>query len=319
MAGNRVANSPRTGIRLENVAGGDISKNIVQGFGTNASTNLFAMPACCETQSQFVTDFGQSVVTTGSLLTVANNTASDASGTVASVSSASYGAKLAPNAYAVAYGSNFTPTFAIATQLPLPTTLGGVTVQVTDSGGVTRAAALYYVAPPTPGVANSSAVCFLVPDGTAPGLATVTIGTASGSALTDTVAPGFYSANASGQGVAAALAAIYNPDGTVGPQPVFQCATTGCVAAPMDTGGGNGTLIVSLYGTGLRGLSAARNFAATIGGVPSTVQYLGPVGGNPGLDQVNLVVPKTLAGTGEVPVVVTVDGLTANAITIALK
>ena len=319
VANNRVSNSPRTAIRLQNVAGGDASRNIIQGFGSNPSMNLFAIPACCQTQAQYLTDFAQSLLTTGSLLTVANNTASDATGTVASVSSASYATKLAPATYAVAYGSNFGSTFSIASQLPLPTTLGNTSVQVTDSLGNTRTAALYYVAPPTAGVANSSAVCFLVPDGTAPGLATVTVGSASGSALIDSVGPGFYTANASGQGVAAALAAVYGTDGSVAPQPVFTCSNSGCVPAPMDTGGTTGTLIVSLYGTGLRGLSAARNFAATIGGVPATVQYIGGVAGNPGLDQVNLIVPKTLAAAGVVPVVFTVDGQTANAVTIALK
>jgi len=316
---NRISNSPRTAIRLQNIAGGDLSRNIVQGYGLNPSTNLFAIPPCCETQAQYLTDFGQSILTTGSLLTVSGNTTGDASGTVATVSSASYGAKLAPGTYAVAYGTNFTSAFAIATQLPLPTSLGGTSVQVTDSGGTTRQAQLYYAAPGTPGTPNSSAVCFLIPAGTASGLATVTIGTASGSVLIDSVAPGIYTANASGQGVAAAGAAVFGNDGSVLTQTPFLCSTGGCAAAPMDTGGSSGTLIVFLYGTGLRGFSVAQNVAAAIGGTVATVQYVGGVAGNPGLDQVNLIVPKSLAGSGEVPIVLTVDGQTANAVTIALK
>ncbi|HTP34546.1 MAG TPA: hypothetical protein VMJ75_20350 [Candidatus Acidoferrales bacterium] len=38
-----------------------------------------------------------------------------------------------------------------------------------------------------------------------------------------------------------------------------------------------------------------------------------------GLDQVNLVIPRSLAGAGEVPVVLTVDGQTASAVTVNLK
>ena len=38
-----------------------------------------------------------------------------------------------------------------------------------------------------------------------------------------------------------------------------------------------------------------------------------------GLDQVNIVVPSSLAGAGEVPVVLTVDGVTANVVTIDIK
>jgi uncharacterized protein (TIGR03437 family) len=318
VANNRISNSARSAIRLQNVAGGDASRNVVQGSGLNPSTNLFALPACCETQAQFVTDFSQPVLTTGSLLTVAGNTTADSSGTVAAVSTASYFPKLAPATWAVAYGSNFASALAF-NPAPFPTSLNGVTVQVTDSAGATRPAQIYYVAPPTAGTANSSAVCFLVPEGTATGLATVTIGSASGNVLVESVAPGFYSANSSGQGVAAAGAAVYGTDGSVALQTVFRPSPAGFVASPMDTGGPNGTLIVFLYGTGLRGFGAAKNYAATIGGIPATVQYIGAVAGNPGLDQVNLIVPKSLAGAREVPVVLTVDGQTANAVTISLK
>jgi len=46
------------------------------------------------------------------------------------------------------------------------------------------------------------------------------------------------------------------------------------------------------------------------------VQYAGPQGGYAGLDQVNIRVPRSLAGRGNVDVVLTVDGKTANAVTI---
>jgi uncharacterized protein (TIGR03437 family) len=38
-----------------------------------------------------------------------------------------------------------------------------------------------------------------------------------------------------------------------------------------------------------------------------------------GLDQVNVYVPRSLAGAGEVPVILTVDGITANVVTINIK
>jgi uncharacterized protein (TIGR03437 family) len=114
--------------------------------------------------------------------------------------------------------------------------------------------------------------------------------------------------------VAVALAAVYTANGGVNSQPVFQCAAT-----PLTMGGPSDALIVSLFGTGFRNFSAMRNVTAQVGGVGVAVQYIGAVAGNPGLDQVNLIIPAAPAGAGEVPVVVTVDGQTANVVTLAVR
>jgi uncharacterized protein (TIGR03437 family) len=309
VTGNRVTNSPRTAIRLENVNGGTITGNIVQGYGLAPTTNLYDFPPCCETLSQYLGDFAIAVLGTYGLYTTAQNTTSDASTLVSTVSSAGYFPKIAASSFAVAYGSGLAPGLTVATTQPLPMSLAGVTVQVTDSAGVTRTAQIYYVSP--------TAVCFLVPDSTAAGVATITIGLSSGGAEVDSVAPGIYSANANGTGVAAAVAAIYGASGTVTPQPVFSCASGSCASVPMSLGGPTDTLIVSLYGTGLRN-GAAQTTWARIGGVPATVQFIGAQG-IAGLDQVNLIVPKSLAGAGEVPVVLTTGGQTANVVTINIQ
>jgi hypothetical protein len=62
----------------------------------------------------------------------------------------------------------------------LPETLAGVQAKVTDAAGVTRPAPLAYVSP--------SQVDFRIPDGTAPGLATVSIAGASGTVRVHEVA-----------------------------------------------------------------------------------------------------------------------------------
>jgi uncharacterized protein (TIGR03437 family) len=307
---NRVTNSPRTGIRLQNIAGGEITGNSIHGYGLNAAANVWLIPPCCETMGQFLSDFAQPVLSTNSLLSVSGNTSvADSNNVIANVSSASGFPRLAVSSWVVAYGTKLGPT-AIATTVPFPTTLGGFSVQVTDSAGVTRAAPMYYTSP--------SQVAYVVPEGTTAGMATVTIGSSSGLAQIDTVAPSFYSANSSGVGVAAALAAVYTQSGGVIPQPVFQCPST-CMAAPLTFGGPADALIVSLFGTGFRNLSSAKNATAQVGGIAVNIQYIGGVAGNPGLDQVNLIVPTSLAGAGEVPVVLTVEGQTANVVTISLK
>ena len=99
-----------------------------------------------------------------------------------------------------------------------------------------------------------------------------------------------------------ATAAPYGAAGTITPVPVFQCSSSGCVSLPMDLGQPTDQLIVTLYGTGIRGNTGLTNAAADVG-----------------LDQVNLVLPRSLAGAGEVPVVLTIDGQTANVVSINVK
>jgi uncharacterized protein (TIGR03437 family) len=88
---------------------------------------------------------------------------------------------------------------------------------------------------------------------------------------------------------------------------------------PLDLGGSTDQLVVTLYGTGLRGLSGLPCVMARVGGAMAQVLYAGPQGQFEGLDQVNFAVPRSLAGAGEVQVVLTIDGQTANVVTIAVN
>ena len=88
---------------------------------------------------------------------------------------------------------------------------------------------------------------------------------------------------------------------------------------PIGFGAPTDILVVELYGTGIRGRTSLSNVAAQIGGVPATVAYAGPQAEFNGLDQVNLNVPPSLAGAGEVPVILTVDGVTANVVIVNVK
>jgi uncharacterized protein (TIGR03437 family) len=163
-------------------------------------------------------------------------------------------------------------------------------------------------------------VNYLIPDGTAAGIATVTIGNSSGSAQIDAIGPGLYSMSGDGQGVAAATAAIYTQDSKILPQNVFQCNASGaCTSVPLTLGNSGDQLAVVLYGTGLRNISAIQNASITIGGMRANLLYVGAQPQYPGLDQANFVVPRALAGAGEVPVVLTVDGQTANVVTLNIK
>jgi uncharacterized protein (TIGR03437 family) len=85
------------------------------------------------------------------------------------------------------------------------------------------------------------------------------------------------------------------------------------VAAPIVFGPDR--LFLALYGTGVRGANASVNIA----GVDLPVQYAGPQSQYPGLDQVNVELPPSLAGAGQVNVTVTIDGVAANAVAIVFQ
>ena len=71
-----------------------------------------------------------------------------------------------------------------------------------------------------------------------------------------------------------------------------------------------------LYGTGLRRRSSMTNVRVTIGGVVSEISFLGAHSRLVGVDQMNIKLPQTIRGRGNVDVVVTIDGKTANTVTI---
>src|SRR6185437_12070173 len=128
-------------------------------------------------------------------------------------------------------------------------------------------------------------------------IATVTIGSSSGSAQIDAVGPGLYSESGDGTGVAAATAALYGADGSVAAQAVFRCTVgSACVTAPLDLGKAGDQLVLTLYGTGIRNNTGIENATALVGGSRAKLLYAGAQPQYPGLDQVNIVIPRSLAG-----------------------
>jgi uncharacterized protein (TIGR03437 family) len=308
---NRITNSARSAIRLENVNSGQIMGNVAQGYGLAPSVNAFLVPSCCESLAAYEADFAQAILMPTSLgMSASGNQSGGAGSIVVSLSTASGYPRLGTGSFAAAYGSGLASAVQIASP-PFPQTLGGVTVTLLDSAGTTWSAPIQSISP--------NQVNYLVPDGAAPGIATVTIGSASGSAQIDSIGPGLYSASGTGTGVAAAGAALYQASGAILPQNVYQCVASGCVSSPLNLGQPGDQLILSLYGTGIRNNSGLQNAFASVGGVRATILYAGAQPQFPGLDQVNLAIPTSLAGAGEVPVVITLDGQTANSVTVNIQ
>lgn len=238
----------------------------------------------------------------------------ESAGNIANVSAASFlGATLAPDSIVAMFGTNIAPSTQAATSSPLPTTLAGTRVLVKDRTGTERAASLFFV--------SGQQANFLMPPDTALGLASVRVVNPSGSSLSGAaritaVAPGLFSANASGKDVAAAVIVRVKPNGQQITEAVARVEQNRLVPIPLDLGPDTDQVVLVLFGTGLRKHSAPSAVTAKIGIDDAQVLFAGAQGGFFGLDQVNLPLSRQWIGYGELPVQLTVDGQTTNVVTI---
>jgi len=129
------------------------------------------------------------------------------------------------------------------------------------------------------------------------------------------IAPSLVAANGDGRGVPAAFLLRVSADDQRSIEPVFDCSDGAgqCVPRPIRFAAGE-RLFLSLFGTGIRNRPDA--VAARVNGEPVAVQYAGPQPEFTGLDQVNIELPPSLAGSGDVSLVVSVDGFASNVLTL---
>ncbi len=242
-----------------------------------------------------------------------------ASADLVSVSGASFRrGPVAAESMVSAFGLALAPATQMAAVVPLPTLLAGTRVTITDSAGTERVAPLFFV---SPGQIN-----YLVPAETRSGPARVTVNGGPGHFLSgllqvEEVAPGLFSANGDGQGVAAATAMRVGAHGAQAAAPVFRfdAAQRKALAVPIDLGDPSEQVILSIFGTGLRSRRPHPAVGVTIGGEIAAVLSAGPQREFAGLDQVNVRLPRSLVGRGTVDVLLQVDGKTANAVTVEIR
>jgi uncharacterized protein (TIGR03437 family) len=200
-----------------------------------------------------------------------------------------------------------------ASSQPLPTTLGGLGVKVngTDAGLL---------------VASNGQINLVLPQTLTDGPATVVVTNSDGTVRIGTIniqrsATGIFTFFSNGIGTPAAVTttngtvflAVANPDGT--PRPL----SAGTAAAPN---------FLVLFVTGLRNVPAANPndangvaeaVSAMVGAANATVTFAGPAPGLIGVDQVNIIIPPSLAGGGLVNVKLTAGGYTTNSVTIRIQ
>jgi uncharacterized protein (TIGR03437 family) len=238
---------------------------------------------------------------------------------LASVSAASYAANaLAPDSIVAGFGTGLATATQTATTIPLPTTLAGTSIKVRDALGVERAAPLFFVSP--------NQVNYLMPVNTAAGAATVTLTSGDNILSLGVVnlaasAPGLFTANASGQGVPSALALRVKANGVLSYESLmqFDAGRNQFVPAPIDLGPESDQVFLLLFGTGFRGRSALSAVTARLANINSEVLFAGPQGDLVGLDQINVRIPRSLIGRGEVAVELVADNREVNAVRVAIK
>ncbi|NOT60037.1 MAG: DUF1800 family protein [Acidobacteria bacterium] len=235
-----------------------------------------------------------------------------------SVSAASYQTALSPDAIAAGFGSGLAQATQVARTLPLPTTLAGTTVTVRDSANVERPAPLFFVSP--------TQINYLVPAECAVGAATVTVRNAQGQTRSGTInitntAPAIFTADASGSGWPAAQVLRAKGDGSLSYEAVvrFDTVSSRFVPIPVDFGAESEQLFLIVYGTGWRKRTALDQVSATFAGQPVEVIAAAAQGSFAGLDQLNLRLPRSLAGRNEGELAITVSGQTTNRVKLIMK
>jgi uncharacterized protein (TIGR03437 family) len=221
---------------------------------------------------------------------------------------------VAPGSMVSIYGSNLAGKSETATTLPLPPTLAGTSATVTDASGVKTSLLLFFAGP--------SQVNAEIPASVSSGPAVITINAPSGAVVSpvvlNPVAPTLFSANETGQGVAAAQFVTNNVDGKQTTIDTFSsCADGNCGSVPLDVSAGQSALV--LFGSGIENRTSLSDVTVTIGSLTLPAAYAGPAPGFTGLDQVNVLLPASLAGSGTVNVTVSVDGTPSNVVTVTLQ
>ena len=221
---------------------------------------------------------------------------------------------IAPGALAVALGQGLatgTPGEIIG---PAPNSYGGTSVSIVDSTGKESAAPLLFVAP--------WQVTFQVPASIAAGSAQVKVNTAAGTETASNVqitkvAPSLFTLN--GSGLAAASAIRVSAAGAQTTELAYALNSAGSFSAsPINMGSSSDTVYLVLFGTGLQAAGTA-GVTVTVGGVTAPVLYAGPQGSFTGLDQVDVQLPASLAGKGNVNVQLTAAGIAANAVQVTIQ
>ncbi len=219
------------------------------------------------------------------------------------------GGAVAQDSIVTAKGVGFAGSTEVALTNPAPKTLAGRSVSVTDSEGVTRDAPLLYVSTPQ--------INFVVPEGTAIGASTISVTGGAGKfeepVWISASAPGLFAAD----GLAAAnVLTVVNGEQAIS-NTIVAGEGGGLALNPIDLGSEGQQTYLVLYGTGIQHHQEA--VKAMLGDLVVEAAYAGTQGYYAGEDQINILLPRSLAGAGEIAVTLDVDGKITNPVHILIQ
>ena len=235
------------------------------------------------------------------------------------VSAADYNTTLSSESIAAAFGTGLASITASASTLPLPTTLGDVRVSVQGYNQAEQAAALFFVSP--------TQINYLLPAGLLDNsIALVKISSgaqlvAASFILINQVAPAIFTADASGHGLPAAVVLRIKSDGTQSYEAIgrFDPNTNKFIPIPIDLGAETDRVFLVLFGTGWRNRTPSTSSAgAYIADIFYEASFAGAHPTLVGVDQLNLLLPHSLAGRGEVAIQITV-GAPSNRVSVNIR
>jgi uncharacterized protein (TIGR03437 family) len=200
-----------------------------------------------------------------------------------------------PAPLAVVSAASFVPG-ALAPEA-LATAFGSFSTVASVRVGAASATVLY---------SDPHQVNFLVPAGVPLGAAAVSVDGLSTAVQIARVAPAIFMLNSAG------LAAAYVLRVRQGSQ------TIESVSDPIDLGPPGDQVYLSLFGTGIRGAGSGQ-VSVRIQGIDAPVTFAGPQPQFADLDQVNVLLPRELAGTGDTNIVLTAAGTDAPTVRVSLK
>jgi uncharacterized protein (TIGR03437 family) len=230
------------------------------------------------------------------------------------VVSGSGGPDVARGALSLAYGPVMAAYDAYYKGPKVPTSLGGISIQITDSLGITHSAGMLWSA------AGWGQTNFVVPQEAASGPAVMTIvrddGTRTSTYITvGETAPGFMTGE-SCRGPAIGIATETFKDGRIFAAPISYCRGMHCRALPIPMAKG-ATTKVRLRVSGFRHAGSKDDIEVSVAGMRVPVLAYG-ADKDPGMDYLTIEIPAALGGLGETDIVSHIAGRPSNAVRINL-
>jgi uncharacterized protein (TIGR03437 family) len=219
---------------------------------------------------------------------------------------ASYAPRVSPGSLATIFGSGLASSTASAKGFPLPTTLAGASVIISQSSVSTPAPLVY---------ASAAQINFQVPSRLVAGTAAVYVTVGGGQSLifnftVVAASPGIFQSSSN---QAAAQNADHSANSSSDPAAVGSVVVVYLTGqGPLDHPVTDGTPAVTSPLA-----NATSKVSATVGGVAATVQFLGLSPGFVGLAQANIEVPSM--ATGNYPLVITVGGFVSSSATLSVS